>query len=225
MKETTDTVPATGQVCSTNGCGNPAAYKTRSKPAWCTGCIDGILRKGGLRADEPFTGPKDLRLTTCLECGVQAHYKFEYTLEKNAQQEKTCRACHWTEWAQMVRQMSGDEMPRYLYSREEIISRLGKNGFDLVTMTGEANDGNDPVVTRCRSCGKRSAQRLGDVGCTCTRNTRAENPASKAASPGRNIRSTNPVNAKSAKVLFADSEDPARGGGTTSVTMRRRSGP
>jgi hypothetical protein len=51
--------PAATHRCSTNGCVNPASYRTRSKPAWCTDCIDDILRVGGLSADEPFTGPKD----------------------------------------------------------------------------------------------------------------------------------------------------------------------
>lgn len=209
-------VQAATQQCSTNGCLNSAAYKTRSRLAWCTDCIDEILREGGLRADEPFKRPKESRLTTCLDCGVQAHYKFEYTLGKNAQQEKSCRACYWTDWAKMARLMSGDTTPRRIYSREEIIAHLDKNGYDLVATTVDINDGNDPIVIRCRSCKKLSAERMGDIGwgCTCTRNVRAENPISKAtaaAPPARNIRSTNPATAKSTKILLADSDDPARG--------------
>ncbi|GGJ22755.1 zinc-ribbon domain-containing protein [Paenarthrobacter histidinolovorans] len=201
------------QPCSTDSCGNSAAFKTRSRPAWCTQCIDEILREGGLRADEPFTGPKDRRLTTCLDCGVQAHYNFEYTLAKNAQPEKTCRACYWTEWAKRDRLMSGETTPRRIYSREEIIEHLDRHGYDLVATTVDLNDGNDPIITCCRACKKLSAERMGDIswGCTCTRNVRAKNPISKAemAAPARNIRSANPAAAKTTKMLLADSDDAA----------------
>ena len=81
------TAPASAsiqQACSTGSCGNVAAYRTRSKPAWCSSCVDDILREGGLVADEPFVAPKEWRLTTCLDCGILAHYRFEYTLDKNA---------------------------------------------------------------------------------------------------------------------------------------------
>ncbi|HEX9229080.1 MAG TPA: hypothetical protein VF885_20955, partial [Arthrobacter sp.] len=189
MEKTIAAVQVVTQACSTDGCGNSAAYKTRSKPAWCTSCIDEILREGGLRADEPFTVLNERRLTTCLDCGVQAHYKFEYTLGKNAQQEKTCRACYWTEWAKMARQMSGDTTPPRIYSREEIIEHLDRNGFDLVATTVDVNDGNDPIIIRCRSCKKLSAERMGDIGwgCTCARNTRSESPIpTTVVAPARN---------------------------------------
>lgn len=214
MEKTIAAVQAVTQPCSTNSCINPAVYKTRSKPAWCTNCIDEILREGGLSADEPFAGPKEWRLTTCLDCGVQAHYKFIYTLDKNAQQEKTCRACYWIEWAKWARQMSGETTPQRTYSRGEIIEHLGRNGFDFVSTTVDVNDGNDPIITRCRSCKKLSAERMGDIGwgCTCTRNVRAASPTSEAgaAAAARNIRSTNPITAKTTKVLLADSDNAAR---------------
>lgn len=214
MEKSVTAVLAAIQPCSTDGCVNSAAYKTRSKPAWCTDCIDDILSEGGLSANEPFTGPKDWRLTTCQDCGVQAHYKFEYTLGKNAQQEKTCRACYWTEWAKWARQMSGETTPSHIYSREEIIAHLDRNGFDFVATTVDVNDGNDPIITRCRSCKKLSAERMGDIGwgCTCTRNVRSASPTAgtTAAAPGRNIRSTNSASAKTTKLLLADSDDPAR---------------
>lgn len=213
MEKTIAAAQIVTQACSTSGCPNPAAYKTRSKPAWCTSCIDQILREGGLRADEPFTGPNDWRLTTCLDCGVQAHYKFDYTLGKNAQQEKTCRACYWTEWAKLARQMSGETTPRRTYSREEIIDHLDRNGYDFVATTVEVNDGNDPIIARCRSCRRLSAERMGDIdwGCACTRNVRSATPTAETAptAPARNIRSANPVRAKTTKLLLSESDDAA----------------
>jgi hypothetical protein len=206
-------VQAVGQTCSTEGCGNTAAYKTRSRPAWCTDCIDDILGEGGPTANEPFTGPRDWRLTTCLECGVQAHYKFEYTLDKNAQREKTCRACHWIEWAKWARQMSGETTPARIYSVEEIVAHLDRNGFDFVATTVDVNDGNYPIIARYRSCQRISAARLGDIGfgCTCNQNVRSANPASAAvsAASSQNSRSVNPTSTKLAKILLADSEDAA----------------
>lgn len=178
MEGTNTSASPAGQPCSTEACPHSAAYKTRSKPAWCADCIDDMLREGGLAAVEPFTGPKDWRLTTCLECGVQAHYRFIYTLEKNAVGEKTCRACYWTEWAKSARGMSGDAGPSRTYSREEILAHLDKNGYDFIATTVEINDGNDPIIARCRSCGRISAERMGDIGwgCSCSRNTRSVYP-------------------------------------------------
>ncbi|WP_199823290.1 hypothetical protein [Streptomyces sp. NRRL WC-3742] len=44
---------------------------------------------------EPFAKPTAWRLTRCLTCGCEAHYRFEYTVSKNAEDEATCRACYW----------------------------------------------------------------------------------------------------------------------------------
>ena len=86
------------QICSTPGCENFAAYRTRSKPAYCLDCIDRIMSAGGLKREGDFVGPNEWLLTTCRSCGVQAHYRFNYVLEKNKIGEKTCRACFWKKW-------------------------------------------------------------------------------------------------------------------------------
>ncbi|MEU4744534.1 hypothetical protein AB0G02_29315, partial [Actinosynnema sp. NPDC023658] len=57
-----------------------------------------MLRTGGLKAVEAFVAPDAWWLTECLECGVHAHYRFEYVLQKNRIEEKTCRACFWWRW-------------------------------------------------------------------------------------------------------------------------------
>jgi len=198
--------------CSTVRCTNQAAFATRSKPAWCVECIDRKLYEGGLAPVEPFNGPDGWRLTTCLTCGIQAHYRFGYTLEKNSVGEKTCRACYWRDWAakhrarpwysferemlDLLRKHTAEEtlqiMPtsqarefleRGWWPQERIVAHLDENGFDFILDTADVNDGNDPVVARCRACQKIQVAQVGDFGygCTCSRNIRAANPTSPRA--------------------------------------------
>lgn len=207
-------MPKKSQECSTSRCMNDAAYTTRTKPAWCTDCIDDLLRQGGLKADEPFSGPKKYRLCTCLECGVQAHYKFDYVLEKNGIGENTCRACFWISWAQHQRSTLDYELPsallvmlrmrtpKQIYAMaptpevhqflnsgwwpvERLVKRLDELDHDLVTTVVEVTDAFDPVVAKCRHCGKISAARMGDFGwgCTCSRNARGTSAVAAGSKP------------------------------------------
>ena len=50
---------STDQLCSVEGCGEEAMYKTRSKPTYCDRHITAILREGGLEPLEEFTNPHD----------------------------------------------------------------------------------------------------------------------------------------------------------------------
>src|SRR4051794_40512161 len=93
------------QTCSAAGCARQSAFCTRTKPAWCDEHITSILRRGGLEPLEPFKGPTKWRLTKCLACGCEAHYRFEYTLDQNALGVPTCRACYWRSWAGAQRTM------------------------------------------------------------------------------------------------------------------------
>lgn len=213
VRETAD-VGQTTQACSTDGCNYLSAFRSRSKPAWCLACIDEILDTAGLEPAAPFTGPREWRLTTCLACGVQAHYRLEYIVDNNRDGRLTCRACHWKRWAADSRARPGDEFERTIlslleqftpeqimegnphpdvrqflesqwWSPERIAAHLDANNFELITLTVDITDGNDPIVTRCRLCQRIEAQRLTDVGwgCTCSRNTRHSNPGSPR--PGR----------------------------------------
>lgn len=152
----------TDQVCSEDGCSNTAAFKTRTKPTWCAAHIDMIQREGGLRPLESFTHPEDWQLTECLTCTVQAHYRFTYTLEKNAWDEKTCRACYWRAWGN---EWTGAAIVSY----EEAKAIAEQNGFEYLGPLTAPSRMSDPHHTRCRRCGKISAERLGDIsfGCTC----------------------------------------------------------
>ncbi|WP_086820188.1 zinc-ribbon domain-containing protein [Allokutzneria sp. NRRL B-24872] len=182
------------QVCSTEGCANPAAFTTKSKPAWCGVCIDEFTRTGGLEPMEPFAGVRAWRLTECQVCGVRVHYRFEYIQDKNATGETVCRGCHWLSWARLQRTAPWQEFDRAaleslrLGSAEQVAeahrldrlaARVEEHGFDLVSTTAAAN-GDGPVVTRCQACQRRSVARLSDVGfgCACSRNTRSAHPTS-----------------------------------------------
>jgi DNA polymerase-3 subunit epsilon len=160
---------ATEQACSERGCESMAAFKTRSKPTWCTHHIDEILRVGGLTPLESFTRPDDWRLTECRTCGCVAHYRFVYTLAKNAEGEHTCRACYWREWARSTRALQGayanvDPVP---YEKAQALAE--EHGYIYLGPLTQPSLPDDPHRTQCRRCGKISAERLGDIsfGCTC----------------------------------------------------------
>lgn len=189
------------QECSTEGCGKPAAFTTRTKPAWCVDCIETILGVGGLKSAEPFTGPTAWWLTTCFTCGVQAHYRLVYIVDNNARGEKSCRACHWKSWSRDGRQRMASyvsdhgllaeaceqfELPRG-WSRERIWTAVEENGYELVGMTAEItrDPGHHTLVVRCTSCQRISVKRLGDIGwgCNCSRNQNRSSFAGRAAKP------------------------------------------
>lgn len=212
------------QRCATAGCDRLAAYTTRTKPAWCTSCLDGILRTGGLEPAEPFTAPTAWWLTTCHVCRVSAHYRLEYILGNNAAGIATCRACHWKQRAAQTRAAPWSEFDRVMldllrqYSPEDILRAqptpqvrqfleqnwwpieritafLNERDLDLVDPLGDIHDDHDPILTKCRRCGRRSAARIADFGsgCTCS----------------RNARSSDPSRPRQGRALLADSDSPA----------------
>lgn len=161
----------TDQLCAWDGCLSQAAFKTRTKPTWCVEHIEHIQRLGGLKPVESFTRPDDWQLTECLTCTVHAHYRFVYTLEKNALGEATCRACYWRSWARSSRDGWGDTAEIESVSPAEAEQAAEQNGFDyLGPLTAPSLPG-DPHLTRCRRCTKIAASRIGDIGfgCSCSR--------------------------------------------------------
>lgn len=189
------------QVCSTQSCGNLAAFTTRSRPAWCTDCLDRILLKAGLTAAEPFKSFKAWWLTNCVGCTVQAHYRLEYILGNNAKDEKTCRACYWKSWSAQGREYMATHVPdRQLaeeanrqfdlprgWSYEQIKATVNNNGYELIGMTSELtrDAGHSTMVVRCVNCRRISVERLGDIGwgCSCSRNQNRSSYSGRSAKP------------------------------------------
>jgi hypothetical protein len=212
------------QECSSAGCVNPAAFTTRKNPAWCNACIDDMVRAGGLEPVEPFTRVRRGRLTKCVTCDVEAHYRLDYIRANNASGKKTCRACYWRAWADERRKQPWKEFTRavfdllreytpeqilevfpYPHVREflesgwwpldRIIAHLDEHGFDLIATTADLNDSDDPVVIRCRTCQKISAVRLSDIRFGCMCLL--------------NPRSSHPLNPRPGRVLLIESQSPA----------------
>jgi len=149
-----------------------------------------MLREGGLEPLEPFTKPTAWRLTRCLACGCQAHYRFEYTLEKNAYGEATCRACYWRQWAVKARQAMGAYADLTPVPQATAREHAEKNGFDYLSALTAPSLSDDPHHVRCRYCSRLSAARLGDIGfgCQCQVNPRRERQTTKrAGSPKRDL--------------------------------------
>lgn len=171
------------QLCSEPDCGQPAAFSARTKSTWCDAHITQMLRAGGLEPLEPFTKPKAWRLTRCLACGCEAHYRFEYTLEKNAYGEATCRACYWRQWAREARQAMGAYADLSPVPQAEAREHAEKNGYDYLSALTAPSFSDDPHHVRCRYCGRLSAAKLGDIGfgCQCQVNPRRERQTTKPA--------------------------------------------
>lgn len=156
--------------CAWGGCDALAAYGTRTKPAWCDHHIIEILHQGGLEPLEPFVSPTAYRLTRCLTCGCEAHYRFVYTLDKNSWQESTCRACYWCKWTSDALGLGAVPIGADVVDDDDAREFSESHGYDYL--------GPAPVPpayrVRCRYCGRITADRLGDIGwgCSCQVNPR-----------------------------------------------------
>lgn len=161
---------ATTQPCSTDGCTSTAAFKTRTKSTWCEQHIIEQQYRGGLKPLEPFTRPDDWQLTECVACTVQAHYRFEYTLDKNNYGEPTCRACYWRQWAAESRELQGPWARVNPVPYEEAETLAESRGYEYLGPLTMPSLPDDPHHVRCGGCGRISAERLGDMSfgcCTC----------------------------------------------------------
>jgi hypothetical protein len=176
------------QECSTDGCVRPAAFTTRTKPAWCVGCLETVLGVGGLKPAEPFKDPTAWWLTTCLICGVQAHYRLVYIVDNNAKGKKTCQACHGKSSPRGLLAEGSEqfELPRG-WSRQQIQAAVEENGYELVAMTAEItrDPGHHSMIVSCKSCQRISVEGLGGIGwgCSCSRNQNRSSFEGRAAKP------------------------------------------
>lgn len=158
--------------------------------------LDAILAKGGLRINQPYNPRGSYRkdeyiFTTCTRCGVKAHYRLKYILDKNAQGERICRACYWLAWYGGAHELYDSSVQAMIdsgVSRRELIEQgvisqsrgLGwekasklaeEHGFELLDLITGARESDEVMIVRCRSCGKQTAERPGDVafGCGCVK--------------------------------------------------------
>jgi hypothetical protein len=178
---------AAAQECSEAGCSKPAAFKTRTRPAWCDDHITAILWQGGLQPLAPFAKPFAYRLTRCLRCGCEAHYRFEYTLDRNALGEATCRACYWRQWAERTRALQREYAHVTPVPAAEARQHAENNGYDYLEALTRPSLPDDPHRVRCRYCHRVSAQRLADIGwgCSCQVNPRRDRQTSKPTTRSR----------------------------------------
>jgi hypothetical protein len=155
------------QLCSTEGCGRPAAFRTTSNPTWCVDCLNDILAGLGLEPAVPFPGRNEYwRTTRCLTCGAECDYRLEYLLELRSRREPSCRRCFWAARAPHI------AYPRGPGSRERLIGLLEDNGFEAVEEITPLASLENALITRCKRCGRQEAKRPGDIGwgCSCRRN-------------------------------------------------------
>ncbi len=189
-------MPAIAKECSEEQCSATAAYRTRVKPAYCIPHIEERFRRGGLELLDEFEKPTSWQLTRCMECALEAHYRLEYVMDNNAHAINTCRACYWRSWATDGRRMTGSHADYSPVPKETARACADSNGFDYIRPLTEPSLGGDPHYVRCRSCGRLSAQRLGDIGfgCSCFNSSKR----SAAVRPASRV-----------KELFKDSESEA----------------
>ncbi|WP_162940124.1 zinc-ribbon domain-containing protein [Gryllotalpicola protaetiae] len=182
------------QPCSIVDCPNAAAFRTRSKPAWCLEHLTSLLGDAGLDPAEPFPGrPSDFWLSTCRACDTTAHYRLEYAMEKTKTGQPTCGLCRWRAWSAWGASLGAtvdhaDVAVDYSAFAES-------HGYELLDVLDPVAAGGI-VRVRCRSCQRIQAERLSDIswGCSCQ---------TKAATPNQVTRS------KANRMTFAASNSPA----------------
>lgn len=158
--------------------------------------LNEILAKAGLGINQPCNPDGKYRkdeylFTKCLHCGIEAHYRLKYILEKNGCGERVCRACYWREWYRdshelydaAVQNMIADGITKQeLYEQGVLTIRkdtpwceserlANQNGYDLIDLIRGDRPTDDIMVVRCTACGRQSAMRPQDVafGCTCNK--------------------------------------------------------
>lgn len=177
---------STTQTCSVDGCEKPALFRTRTKPTFCDVHLAGVYELGGLVLLDPFTRPKDALLTRCLECGFEAHYRFEYVQQTVNRDEKTCRACYWRQWAAESRkQLVRDFAPISANEAKEIAEECGYQYLGPLTSPSLLDD---PHGVKCPHCDLISAKRIGDIkfGCQCRRSNKTATAGTSKA-PGATL--------------------------------------
>jgi hypothetical protein len=165
-------------TCATPDCCEPAAYRTRANPAYCTSCIDGLFCAVGLVPLEPFRKKNERRLTTCLECGVQLTYSLDMILPTpSSGGVSRCDWCRMKKNGQAFRanaemldratlgsakmaELSGPALLKFIerrvWPRERVMRLFESLHMECVAQLPSASDGFEPVHVRCMKCGRDS---------------------------------------------------------------------
>lgn len=169
------------KICCVEGCGQPGAFTTRTRPTWCLDHLHQLYSQGGLTLLEEFTKTSAYLLTRCLRCGFEGHYRFEYVLDRLQAGDLVCRACYWRAWAKGARAMSGcSDQPVEISS---VKKNAEAHGYTYLGPLTNPSLEDDPHATRCNFCGRIEAQRNGDIGwgCPCRRNPKSATAGTKKA--------------------------------------------
>ncbi|MDU5231095.1 zinc-ribbon domain-containing protein [Actinomyces sp.] len=167
--------------CNVDGCSRPGAFVTRTKPTWCLVHLREIYGEGGLILLEDFTKSSAYLLTRCIQCGFEAHYRFDYVLDRLDDGEAVCRACYWRAWAKSARALAGiTDDP---VSISAIRKKAEENGYTYLGPLTNPSLADDPHATRCNFCGRIAALRSEDIGwgCPCRRNPKTATAGTKKA--------------------------------------------
>ena len=181
------------QLCATDSCGRPAVFRSRAKPTWCPDCLEGVYRTAGLRVLEPPTSYTTWHLTSCLQCGVEAHYRLQNIVDQTALGTLTCQGCRWINWAESTRQLAGIDDAAAVVDVAAARAVAERHGYEYLRRLTDPSLADDPHHVKCRTCGRLSAERLSDIGwgCACSRNSRSAAPVQKS------------------KTVLSDSDSPA----------------
>lgn len=166
----------------------PPGFATRTRPTWCFQHIDQFFIDGGLEPLAPFVAPNAYRMSRCLACGFEGHYRFAYVLQKREEGhgEKVCRACYWRSWAAGL----WNAAFRDAVDINQIRAMAEQKGWVYMGPLTDPSLEDDPHKVQCPRCGKIEAMRPGDIGwgCTCKVNPAPRRQWTGEAPPGEDRR-------------------------------------
>lgn len=163
----------TRRMCSEPGCGRMAAYQTRTRPARCLEHIRARLAASNMRLlSENIPRATAWLRCQCDKCGVAADYRLETMDDRIDANQTVCDACRWTEW----RRLPG---LHYQWTDLQLRDVAASHGWRVVEVLDDVRDGATPILVDCEHCGRRSIERIGDLGfgCSCTSGRVGRNPA------------------------------------------------
>lgn len=161
--------------CATVGCGDVAAYPTRTRSAYCVSCIDDKYQAVGLKPVGEFVGTRIRRVSECVECGVRLGYSLEMVLRVlNEGGHTRCEWCKMKRQGESLRNSalamlrakgrvaypagegvnegSSGNLPKVWFP-ERVGDLFWRLHLEVAADLSGASDGYDPVLVRCEKCG------------------------------------------------------------------------